>query len=141
MMKKTLSFLFLSLPLAVLAQQNEFTVEANASRTLTSTERTLSLKKLNLGDNSTIIIPATMDGWTVTATDASIGHNVKIIGNGTDGANGGNGVNGSNAPANCQNGWNGVGGGFGSTSGKGKKCFIEPEDSRDRYINRRGNGR
>ena len=95
---KIASFIFaLLISFTSFSQQTDFTVAAGVQRTLTAAERTLSLKNLILGDDCTIIIPASMDGWTVTATDATIGKNVKIMGiglNGNSGAAGYHGVNG-----------------------------------------------
>ena len=141
---KIASFIFaLLISFTSFSQQTDFTVAAGVQRTLTAAERTLSLKNLILGDDCTIIIPASMDGWTVTATDATIGKNVKIMGIGlngnsgaagyhgvngvacggaTRGGNGGPGGNGGYATCTCNagpgaNGGNGGNGGAGSNGG------------------------
>lgn len=82
-MKRVCTSLTAFIPFLLFAQ-TEFTVAAGTSKTLTAAERTLSLKSLSLGDNSSIIIPPDMNGWTVTATDVTIGTNVKIFAQGRD---------------------------------------------------------
>jgi|GEM_PF-4924083 len=121
-MKSVGLFLIFCLPLFSFSQ-TDFTVAAGARRTLTATERTLSLKTLSLGDNCVIIIPASMDGWTVTATDASIGTGVKIIGQGINGSHGSAGATPSTA-GNCLSGLNGGAGGNGSNGTPGKTVFL-----------------
>ena len=76
------------LSIQLFGQQKDFIMMAGSQKTLTLEERTLSVKNLTLGDNSIIIIPASMDGWSVTASEASIGNNVKIIGYTTGGTQG-----------------------------------------------------
>lgn len=121
---KTASFMFLLLiSFCAFGQQTDLTVAAGSTRTLTAEERTLSLKNLVLGDNCTIIIPPAMNGWTVTASDVTIGMNVKIIGVGSNGANAGMGANGFIGAA-CSpgaNGGMGVNGGYG---GPGKNVSL-----------------
>jgi hypothetical protein len=117
-MKKIL-FLFLCW-VSLLTQAQDLTIASGTTKTLTAVERTLTLHKLVLGDNCTIIIPATLDGWTVTADDAQIGTNVKILGSGISGINGVKGTDGVNTTTSCQlgiQGANGVKGGIG-TNGK-----------------------
>ena len=121
---KNVSFIFvLLISFVSFSQQTDFTVAAGAQRTLTSDERTLSLKNLNLGDGCTIIIPASMDGWTVTATDVTIGNDVKIIGMGLNGAAGSSGSNGANG-ATCMNGGNGGTGSMGAPGTRGKNVSL-----------------
>jgi len=104
---KIAALFLLSFSPLYLFSQTDFTVAAGAQRTLTAAERTLSLKTLSLGDNCVIIIPQNMDGWTVTAADASIGTGVKIMGRGVDGFHGGLGGSAASA-ANCMAGMNGA---------------------------------
>ena len=121
---KTVSLIIAFLiSVASLSQQTDFTVAAGAQRTLTAAERTLSLKNLSLGDDCTIIIPASMDGWTVTATDVTIGRNVKIIGAGSNGVSGNSGSNGANG-ATCMNGGSGISGTNGSAGTAGKNISL-----------------
>ena len=121
---KTSSFIFLLLISFVsISQQTDFTVAAGAQRTLTAAERTLSLRNLTLGDDCVILIPASMDGWTVTATDATIGKNVKIIGMGLNGSVGANGSNGANG-VTCTDGWPGVNGSIGMNGSAGKNVSL-----------------
>jgi len=103
--------------------QTDFTVASGAQRTLSATERTLSLKTMSLGDNCVIIIPPSLDGWTVTATDASIGIGVKIIGQGIKGSSGSAGASSSSA-GNCMYGVNGGPGGNGSNGAFGKSVSL-----------------
>lgn len=122
---KTVSLIIvLLISIASLSQQTDFTVAAGVQRTLTAAERTLSLKNLSLGDDCTIIIPASMDGWTVTATDVTIGRNVKIIGTGSNGASGSSGSNASNNPPPCVNGFSGVSGNNGINGTAGKNISL-----------------
>lgn len=123
-MKKIFLIPAMLIPVLLTAQLKEFIVEAGAQRTLTSTERTLSLKTLSLGDNATIIIPPTMDGWTVTATDASIGNNVRIIGVGVNGYNGMPGTTGINGQNYCLAGYPGGKGGNGTYGTPGKNVSL-----------------
>ena len=106
-----------------IAQQSEFVVAAGTQRTLTTAERTINVKNFVLGDNATIIIPSNLDGWTVTATDASIGTNVKIIGGGTNGSNGANGSMGANGQP-CKIGATGMNGGYGYNGTTGKNVSL-----------------
>jgi len=122
-MKRSLLMSFL-LPPFLLNAQKDLTVEAGAIKTLTSTERTLTLRSLSLGDNSTIIIPQTMDGWTVTATDVTIGENVKIIGQGSNGFIGANGTSLSYIAQNCKVGINGANGASGQYGSSGKNISL-----------------
>lgn len=116
-MKNFLLLLLLFAPFTLVAQ--DFVVAANAQRTLTPAERTLSLKKFSLGDNAVIIIPAEMNGWTVTATDASIGTNVKILSVSAGGYSGMNGSTPASAP-DCRMGLPGMNAtnGIAGTAGK-----------------------
>ena len=121
---KTSSFIFLLLISFVsFSQQTDFIVAAGEQRTLTNTERTLSLKNLTLGDGCIITIPASMDGWTVTATDVTIGKNVQIIGIGANGGTGNSGTNGTNG-ATCSRGLNGGTGNMGLPGGVGKNVSL-----------------
>src|SRR5688572_6166768 len=123
-MKRTL-LMSLLFPPFLLNAQKDLTVEAGAIKTLTSTERTLTLRTLSLGDNSTIIIPQTMDGWTVTATDVAIGENVRIIGQGTNGAAGMGGASAGNiVMKNCSPGMSGTNGAPGKYGSTGKNISL-----------------
>ena len=82
------------------AYSQELIIPAGKTKTLTDSERNLSLQKLVLGDNVTIIIPASLDGWTVTANDVTIGNNVKILGDGAYGEHGLTGSSGNIATIN-----------------------------------------
>ena len=115
-----LIFLFL-VPMLVTGQ--DFIMQAGSQKILTPEERTLSLTKLILGDNVTIIIPATMNGWTVTASDATIGANVKIIANGVPTYPSSNGGQGANA-AVCMKGMNGANGAYGANGLSGKNVSL-----------------
>lgn len=121
---KTLSVVLLLLSTSFsFGQQTDFYVPANTQRTLTPAERTLSLKSMTLGDNSIVIIPTSMDGWTVTALDVTIGQNVKIVGFEVNGAGGSNGITPPTA-ANCLNGGIGSSGGNGTNGGTGKNVSL-----------------
>jgi hypothetical protein len=121
-MKTLLALYILLAPLAS-AAQNDLIVPAGTQKTLTPEERTLSLKKFSLGDNVTIFIPPGMNGWTVTATDASIGNNVKIISQGTIGYGGTSGSSAGNAP-NCIMGMPGGAGLNGQNGPPGKNISL-----------------
>lgn len=121
---KTASFIFvLLISFTSFSQQADFTVAAGVQRTLTDAERTLSLRNFILGDDCTIIIPASMDGWTVTATDVTIGRNAKIIGMGLNGGPGAAGYNG-NSGASCMPGASGGNGNIGLAGGAGKNVSL-----------------
>jgi len=122
-MKTLLSLFILSNAFALTAQETEFIVAAGTQRTLTSAERTLSVKKFSLGDNVTIIIPAHMDGWTVTATDAAIGKNVKIIGQANVGFPGVGAMTPASAPA-CSTGYTAANGTHGQPGSPGKNVSL-----------------
>ena len=96
----------------------DLTIAAGTTKTLTPGERTLTLKKLTIGDNATIIIPAEMTGWTVNATDVTIGNNVRIIGHVTHGSHGYGGLTAASS-ADCRQGMSGsaAGGGLPGTAG------------------------
>ena len=111
------------LSIQLFGQQKDFIMMAGSQKTLTLEERTLSVKNLTLGDNSIIIIPASMDGWSVTASEASIGNNVKIIGYTTGGTQGPHGFTPGKA-ANCLQGLPGSAGGNGSAGTVGKNIFL-----------------
>src|SRR6185503_16743298 len=98
-MKTVYFILVLLISLTSFSQQTDFTVAAGTQKTLAPEEQTLSVKTFNLGDGCTIIIPSSMSGWTVTAEDVTIGKNVKILGQGTNGASGANGISSSGAIA------------------------------------------
>ena len=123
-MKKYLLLLLLFAPIALFAQ--DFIVAANAQRTLTPAERTLSVKKFSLGDGAVIIIPAEMNGWTVTATDVSIGNNVKILSVSPGGYSGMNGSPAAGAP-DCRAGMPGMNAtnGIAGTPGKGVSLNLK----------------
>lgn len=104
-------------------QQTDFIVSAGTQRTITPAERTLSLKTLSLGDNCTVIIPASMDGWSVTASDVVIGSNVKIIGQGIHGVSGSNGGSAASSAA-CMSGMSGAPGSNGLSGSAGKNVFM-----------------
>ncbi len=118
-MKTSFLIFVLVISFTSFGQQTDFTVAAGIQRTLTAAERTLSLKNFILGDDCVIIIPSTMDGWTVTATDVTIGKNVRIIGVGLIGASGNAGLPGS-FTTYCAPGGNGGNGhgGLPGTAGK-----------------------
>jgi hypothetical protein len=122
-MRKNFLIPVLLFSLSASAQQSEFVVAAGTQRTLTTSERTLTIKNFVLGDNAAIIIPPGMDGWTVTATDASIGTNVKIIGRGANGNNGANGSAGANGQP-CKMGSTGMNGGYGYNGTAGKNVSL-----------------
>ena len=122
-MKTTSFILALLISFISFGQQTDFTVAAGVQRTLTAAERTLSVKNLTLGDDCTIIIPASMDGWTVTATDATTGKNVQIIGIGANGGTGNSGPHGSNG-ATCSYGMNGGAGNMGLPGAVGKNVSL-----------------
>lgn len=122
-MKTACSIFGLLISFASFSQQSDFTVAPGAQRTLNATERTLSLKNFNLGDDCTIIIPPFMDGWTVTATDVTIGRNVRILGTGSFGGAATNGSHGMNG-ANCMPGGNGMNGNLGLPGGAGKNISL-----------------
>src|SRR5215213_1783887 len=121
-MKTLLVLCILLAPLA-LAAQTDLIVPAGTQKTLTPEERILSLKKFSLGDNVTIFIPAGMNGWTVTATDVSIGNNVRIISQGTNGYGGASGGSAGNAP-NCMMGMPGGAGMNGQNGTPGKNISL-----------------
>lgn len=121
---KTVFFIFVFLiSLASFSQQSDFTVAPGTQRTLTPAERTLSLKNFTLGDNCSIIIPPSMDGWTVTATDVTIGKNVQIVGMGAHGGAGTAGITGATG-ASCMPGGNGGNGSVGVPGGHGKNVSL-----------------
>ena len=122
-MKNVYFILVLLISLPSFSQQTDFTIPAGTQKTLVLAEQTLSLKTFNLGDDCTIIIPSTMSGWTVTADDVTIGKNVRIIGQGTNGASGANGTYGA-IGASCQMGMNGAVGGNGSNGVPGKNVSL-----------------
>jgi hypothetical protein len=122
-MKTPVLFFLLFTSLSLAAQQTDFIVPANTQKVLTSAERTLSVKKFSIGDNATIVIPGTMDGWTVTATDATIGNDVKIIGWSSLGLMGLSGTSGANAP-DCTQGSNGNMGNRGQPGSPGKNVSL-----------------
>jgi hypothetical protein len=122
---KIAALLLISLSPLYLFSQTDFTVAAGAQRTLTAAERTLSLKTLSLGDNCVIIIPRDMDGWTVTAADASIGTGVRIMGRGVDGNNSaGWGAGSAGSAPNCMAGMNGGPGANGANGTAGKSVSL-----------------
>lgn len=120
-MKHLVALLLASLPLALMAQ--DFIVPAGGQRTLVASERTLSLKKFSVGDNAIIIIPASMNGWTVTATDVSIGNNVKIMAEPTGGYSGASGASAASAPE-CRPGMQGRYGENGAAGLPGKNISF-----------------
>ena len=120
MRRSYLIFLFL-IPTFVTAQ--DFIMQAGSQKTLTPDERTLSLKKFVLGDNVTIYIPAAMDGWTVTASDVSIGNNVKIIATGNAGNAGFRGPFAAGV-TDCMKGMDGRSGGSGLNGSPGKNVSL-----------------
>ena len=122
-MKTLILLLVLFTSLTLSAQQTDFIVPANTQKILTSAERTLSVKKFSLGDGVTIIIPPHMDGWTVTATDASIGNNVKIIGQANVGFPGVGAMSAASAPA-CSTGYNAANGSHGQPGSPGKNVSM-----------------
>lgn len=103
--------------------QTDFSVPAGEQRTLTATERSLSLKTFSLGDNCTIVIPPSMDGWTVTAAEATIGTNVTIMGQAVNGTPGPAGATASNG-SSCMAGYNGSSGTIGSNGASGKNISL-----------------
>ena len=120
-MKNFVLLLLLFAPFALVAQ--DFIVAAGAQRTLTPAERILSLKKFSLGDNAVIIIPAEMNGWTVTATDASIGNNVKILSASPGGYGGMSGSPAASAP-DCRAGMPGMNATNGAAGAPGKNVSF-----------------
>src|SRR6185436_2016934 len=120
-------FLLINFTLAyisILAQQNDLILPAGAQKTLTPEERILSLKKLSIGDNATIIIPPAVNGWTVTATDVSIGNNVKIISMATHGNAGPSGVSAAASTARCRAGMAGASGMNGQSGLPGRNISL-----------------
>lgn len=117
-MRHLLLFLFVSF--VVEAQAQDLVIAAGTTKTLTAAERTMTLRKLTIGDNAVIVIPASMDGWTVVADDVSIGMNVRIVGNGVNGNSGTNGNHAVHATQPCVNGLAGQLGtpGVNGTNGK-----------------------
>ena len=111
------------LSIQLFGQQKEFIMMPGSQKTLTPEDRTLSVRTFTLGDNCIIIIPPTMDGWTVTAAEASIGTNVKIIGQMTAGTFGYSGVSAANSMT-CTQGMSGVAGSNGSAGSAGKNVFM-----------------
>ena len=126
-MKKLVALLFVFAPFVLTAQ--DFIVAAGAQRTLTPQERTLSLKKLSLGDNAVIIIPPSMNGWTVTATDVTIGNNVRIIGPGNHGYGGSSGGSAIDAH-DCLTGLSGMNATNGAPGLPGKSVSLTLKISR-----------
>ena len=122
-MKTSFLIFLLLVSLSSAAQQNEFIVPAGAQKVLTPSDRILSLNKLSLGDNATIIIPPEMNGWSVTARDVSIGNNVKIISNANIGIRGPHGSSGASG-ADCRSGWAGVAGRNGGSGMPGKNVSL-----------------
>jgi len=124
-MKTLLALFILSNAFALTAQETEFILAAGTQRTLTSAERTLSLKKFSLGDNAIIYIPAHMDGWTVTATEVSIGKGVRIIGVPTAVNSGVMDTRPVGSVPNCLNGNTGFPGTNGQPGWPGKNVSLD----------------
>jgi hypothetical protein len=120
-MKHLAALLFLFAPFALIAQ--DFIVPAGTQRTLTAADRTLSLKKFSLGDNAIIVIPASMNGWTVTATDVTIGNNVTIYSESMGGYSGAHGSSAAAAP-DCRAGIAGTNGVNGAPGAPGKNILF-----------------
>ncbi|HEY0679944.1 MAG TPA: hypothetical protein VGD17_16785 [Chitinophagaceae bacterium] len=120
-MRTPILLLLLASPIILTAQDLIFA--PGSTKVLTAEDRILSLKKFTLGDNVTIIIPPTMNGWTVTATDVTIGNNVKIIGQSNYGYGGASGSSAGAAP-NCMKGSNGMNGANGAAGMIGKSISL-----------------
>jgi hypothetical protein len=94
------------------------------TRTLSVTERYLLIDMLTLGDNSTIIVPPEMDGWTVIANEAVIGKNVTIMASGSAGVGGGYGYPGVNGEKGGAKPTGGSIGGRGDDGKPGKNIHL-----------------
>lgn len=100
----------------------ELTIIAGGKREIRKSDS--KYKKVNFGDNSTLILSS---DWNLRAQSLQIGNNVHIIGKGVDGVAGEHGGPGKDAKADCTDGSNGKDGKAGKNGGNGLNIFIQAD--------------
>jgi len=104
--------------------QSEFKVARGSTFTITQENQKMFVDRWVMEDDATIVISDGVASWEINASEARIGNNCRILGNGKTGANGSNSTKHGGNGSNCDKGGDGGAGESGTSGGNGSNIKI-----------------